>query len=283
VSEAAPPTSPSASPVLALVLAGLQLFAALILSVLFLLNVCPDLGPFRCAPLLRPRIGQLGPLHLSELAVAGSGLTLVALLWARKREDARAVLGFVPGLGAGLALAAQVLALSATGSLCPLCSGLALLTCATAAATWRWLRATQGGAARSVGFGVLAALVIGAPLALARGRWLAEDTQARLELVAPFESTQGARILVLSRAGCAHCETLWLDIIADERVLKALGDLHLERVYVENALFKQHAQGTRVPQVVLVTPAGKASAERLVGTSGGVEGFLEWLERARSK
>ena len=71
----------------ALAAAGLQLVAALTLFVLSAARMCPveGSGSFSCAALVRPRLGQLGPVHVSELALFGSALTLGALIFLLRR------------------------------------------------------------------------------------------------------------------------------------------------------------------------------------------------------
>lgn len=284
---AAPPSPESTEPLprdpapalrwAALAAAGLQLLAALTLFVLSAARMCPveGSGSFSCAALVRPRLGQLGPVHVSELALFGSALTLGALIFLRRRPTPLAV---IPGAGAGLALSAQALSVGATDALCPLCLGLAATSWLTALLSGLWLRRAEPRGARWLVFALLIALSFAAPLGFVRGTWLQQDDQRRAKLLAQAGGGSGPKLYLVSREGCPHCQTLRLDVLADEAVLPLLERVSaLETVDEDDALAQEHAGGRGAPVLFALDAGGGALAQPLRGAHG-VERVRRWLE-----
>ncbi|HBP23626.1 MAG TPA: hypothetical protein DEA08_38350 [Planctomycetes bacterium] len=261
----------------ALAAAGLQLVAALTLFVLSAARMCPveGSGSFSCAALVRPRLGQLGPVHVSELALFGSALTLGALIFLLRRPKP---LALIPGAGAGLALSAQTLSVGATDALCPLCFGLALLTGLTALLTGLWLRRAEPAGARWLVFALLIALSLAAPLGFVRGTWLQQDDLRRAKLLSEAGGGAGPKLYLVSREGCPHCETLRLDVLADEAVFPLLKRVStFETVAEDDALAQEHAGGPGAPVLFALDGEGKAVAKPLRGAHRA-ERVRRWLE-----
>lgn len=277
-SDPAPPSDPA--PGLrwaALAAAGLQLLAALVLFVLSAARMCPveGSGSFSCAALVRPRLGQLGPVHVSELALFGSALTLGALIFLLRRPKP---LALIPGAGAGLALSAQALSVGATDAVCPLCLGLAGTSFLTALLTGLWLRRAEPTGARWLVFALLIALSFAAPLGFVRGTWLQQDDQRRAKLLTEAGGGPGPKLYLVSREGCPHCATLRLDVLADEGVFPLLKRVSVfETVSEDHALAKAHAGGKGAPVLFALDERGEAVSKPLRGAYG-VEHVRRWLE-----
>ncbi|MBL4848777.1 MAG: hypothetical protein JKY65_24920, partial [Planctomycetes bacterium] len=63
--------------------AGLSLLAWVV-SITGREGLCGSGAAWSCAALLRPRLGELGPLHVTQVAIGGAFLTLVALVILRR-------------------------------------------------------------------------------------------------------------------------------------------------------------------------------------------------------
>lgn len=189
---------------------------------------CPlsDSG-FSCAALVRPRLGQLGPLSLAHLAVAGGLASLAFTQLAALRPLSAPLARWGPTVlsaGAGFALAVQAWSAAAVGALCPFCLGIALSACGVAAAAvgvaWRERRQSP----RSAATGFALTLALGLPLAWLHGAGIAEDDAARRANVLAAGGERGPRLLLVVKDGCPFCEAMLVDTLGDPRVLERLAE-----------------------------------------------------------
>lgn len=247
-------------------------------------GLCPGGEAFSCSGLFRERIGALGPLHLTQLAPLGAVLTLLALIGLRlyppRAQALRRVAASVPALGAGVALAAQVLALRATGAFCLLCLGVAGAALGAALATLpslprperRWLLGALG----------LSLCLMGGA-AFARGGWLAADDAARRARLSALESgaAAGPTLVLVTREGCPFCAILELDRLADPSLEDVLRRVRkLERVSETDPRAQAHAGGPGAPVLLALDEAGQLRG-RLRGAKplSEVRAFLESVTR----
>lgn len=207
--------------------AGLQLLLALALVMLQGSGWCPGGGGdaiWRCGTLLRPRLGSLGPINVSELAAVGSALGLSAAWDLLARGAERTLARFelaILGAGGALALAAQVLAWRAQAGLCPPCLLLAVLAALGAGLALALAARSEGGARVPLLAG-LVALVVAVPLAAWRGGALAADDEARRAAALSTHGETGPALLLFQRQGCPFCQALVPDALGDPLVLRWL-------------------------------------------------------------
>lgn len=261
--EAPVPTPRPAWAWLGLGFAGLELVLAIAAWVITLSKnegLCPGGAAFNCSGLFRERLGSIGPLHLSQLAPLGAVLTLIALVGlrlypAKARVLRRAALA-VPALGAGIAVAAQVLAIKVNGVPCLVCLGVATAALGAALATLRSL--TAPGEGRWL-LGVLAlTLCLASGAAFGRGHWLQQDDaqrQARLEALA---GEAGPELVLVTRPGCPFCAILELDRLGDPSLAELLAKARSFRRVVEgDPLAKKHAGGPGTPVLLALDQDGQ--------------------------
>lgn len=257
-----------------LILAGL----AWVLAVSKNEGFCPGGSSFSCAGLFRERLGSLGPLHLSQLAPLGAILTLIALIAVRfSPREARGLrrgLSSLVALGAGIALAAQVLAFSASGALCLVCAGVALAAflalCALGAASPRRDRSRL-----LLVFALSLGLASG--VALGRGLWLRGDDSARRARLEALAGSEGPRLLLVTRSGCSFCATFELDRLGDPSLEDLLNRTRgLERIPESDPRALRHAGGHGAPVLIAVDSAGESLGRvRGVKPLSEVRAFLE--------
>jgi len=267
---------------LGLGLAGLELaiaIAAWVITVSKNAGLCPGGAAFDCSGLFRERLGSIGPLHLSQLAPLGAVLTLAALAGLRlfppqSRALRRAAL-CVPALGAGIAVAAQVLAIKVNGVPCSVCLGVAAAAIGAALAT---LRSLSAPGERRWLLGVLAlTLCLACVAAFGRGHWLrADDAQRRAQLEG-LAGEAGPELVLVTRPGCPFCTILELDRLGDPSLRDLLGRVRgFRRVAEGDPLALQHAGGPGTPVLLALDREGRLLG-RLRGAKslGDVRAFLE--------
>ena len=226
---------------------------------------CPlDATHVGCAALSRARVGSVGPVSLTGAAAVGAMALWVAVPWlalGRTLATARPVVAGVAGVSLGL----QVYGWSATGSVCPLCAGIAATWCA-AAACWRGRR----GQAAGVFVGVC---VVVSSLGWWGGQVLRRADAARLEALREVGGEGGVQLVLYTRAGCPFCHAFQVDTLGDPRVLAVLEGTRGVRVEeVDGA--EQRRLGLRG------VPTLEAVGEERARLEGYVEvaGVLVWLQ-----
>lgn len=229
-------------------------------------GTCPEVPGWSCAALLRPRLGALGPSHLSDLALLGAVLTCLACLacavslagglsWLGAgawRRPAAAL----PGLGAGIAVGAQVLSLGATGTLCPICALVAAAALSVAGLCALGLPAAER---RALLCAAALACLLALPAGLSRGLYLRRDDARRRAAIGELQPQAGApRLILVAREGCAFCEALELDVLADpssRALLERSGGL--QKVPEGHELALRHAGGPGAPVLLVISSAGE--------------------------
>jgi hypothetical protein len=275
-SEETPPEPSPAWAWLGIALAVLELVlavAAWVISVSKNEGFCPGGPGFSCDGLFRERIGSLGPLGLSQLAPLGAVLTLLALgglrLYPAQARGLRRVALCVPALGAGFALAAQVLALTANGALCAVCLGVAAAALGAALAT---LASLESRAERRWLLGVFVlALCLGSGAAFGRGQWLVSDDAQRRVRLETLAGESGPRLVMVSRPGCPFCTILELDRLGDPSLTDLLQQVReFRRIPESDPLAQKHAGGPGTPVLLALDEEGQ-----LLGRLRGAKSLSE--------
>lgn len=223
-----PPRKPWVGVVLLAACALLEVGLAAWVVVLGGQRSCPLSGSgFSCAALLRPRLGQLGPLSLAQLAVAGGVTSLAFAQLAALRPLSAPLARWGPtvlAVGAGFALAVQAWSAAAVGALCPFCLGIALSACGAAAAAVAvaWRERRQSPRTAAAGFALTLAVCL--PLAWLHGAGIAEDDATRRASVLAAGGERGPRLLLVVKEGCPFCEAMLVDTLGDPRVLARLAE-----------------------------------------------------------
>jgi hypothetical protein len=191
---------------------------------------CPGGEAFSCATLVRPALRALGPLPLAPaVAIFAATETLAAsLLLARgaKKPFARDVAALA-ALGAGFALGLQPLALLVLERACLVC--LFTLLAQLALAVLLSVIATRAGAGRRASVLLFALALLGTGAVSSRQglaqRRKDEDAKAALARL----ERKDARLVLVERSGCPHCEALLLDLLARPEILARLERTGLAR------------------------------------------------------
>tara|TARA_R110002072_G_scaffold101720_2_gene224059 strand:+ start:144 stop:953 length:810 start_codon:yes stop_codon:yes gene_type:complete len=245
------------------VLAGLELALAVAAWVITLSKnegLCPGGATFSCSGLFRERLGSLGPLHLSQLAPLGAVLTLIALVGlrlypAQARGLRRAAL-CVPAWGAGIAIAAQVLALKVNGAPCLVCLGVAVAALGAALVTLPSLASLAERRWLLGAFLITLGLAGGA--AFGRGHWLQQDDAQRRSRLEALSGQTGPELVLVTRPGCAFCTILELDRLGDPSLRDLLGGSRgFRRVPESDPLAQRHAGGPGTPVLLAIDEEGK--------------------------
>lgn len=256
--------------------------AAWVVSVSKNEGLCPGGPGFSCAGLFRERIGSLGPLHLSQLAPLGAVLTLIALvglrLYPRQARGLRRAAICVPACGAALAIAAQVLSLTAQGALCALCLGVA---CAALGAGLLTLPSLSRPERKWLAGAFALTLLVAGGAAFARGSWLVNDDAQRQARLEALRGESGPQLLMVSRSGCPFCAVLELDRLGDPSLEDLMSRAReYRRIPADDPLAQEHAGGPGTPVLLAIGAEGQLLG-RLRGAKPLPE-VREFLERVVS-